>query len=442
MKAIIRIALLALLAVAASPNECFAAKALSIDIYGPGQTRVNMVLAEPRGLVAAWDLPPESEEFSDLMEDNLAFLPFIKVMERKEILGGAELDGVTAKDVDFRKFRLSKADLVMTMGWKPEPGSLGKLECRVYDVFGERLLTGKAYYNVKADNLPNVADMFSAAVMEALTGKGGFFRSRLAFTKTVDGGAREIHISGPQGRNPTQVTSLGGSSISPSWSPDGRYVVFGHHSSHSHTLGVWDSKEENVFRANLPGTTISGTAFDPAENRAVVALSRGNMEIFSLTKELTRIHETLVRSWAIDVSPSFSADGGKMAFVSDRHGNPNVYVKDMQSGEERRVTYNGKYNTSPSLSPDGRLVAFSRLTDYGHRIFVHNLQTEAERQVSFGPGNDEEPAFSPDGYFIAFSSNRGGEYKLYLTTIHGAEAMRIPVGEGQATHPSFGPSAE
>jgi TolB protein len=204
---------------------------------------------------------------------------------------------------------------------------------------------------------------------------------------------------------------------------------------------MWDSDDDRVFRVNLPGTTISGTAFTE-DNRVVVALSRGNMEIFLLTKDLTRIAQTVVKSWAIDVSPSFSADGRKMAFVSDRHGNPNVYVKDMETNEVERVTYEGKYNTSPSLSAEGKLVAFSRLTPGGHRIFVHNLETGRERQVTFGPGNDEEPAFSPDGYFIVFASNRTGEYKLYLTTIHGAEPKMIGIGSGEITHPAFGPLRE
>lgn len=425
-------------ALVAAPAEAFAAKALSVDIYGPGQNKINVVFAEPKGLGLDGSIPQSAGEFTGLVSENLGLLPFLNVMDQEEILGGAAAEGVTAEDIDFRRFSVSKADLVVTAGWRAEGGRPSGLEVRAYDVFSRRLLVGKAYSKLSEENLPNVADLFSAAVMEALTGRGEFFRSRLAFSRTEPGGAREIWVSGPQGRDPQRVTSLGGSSISPSWSSDGRYIAFAHHSSHTHTLGMWDSREDRVFRVNLPGTTISGTAFMP-DNRVVVALSRGNMEIFMLTKDLTRIAQTVVKSWAIDVSPSFDSEGRRMAFVSDRHGNPNVYVKDLESNETRRVTYEGKYNTSPSISADGKMVAFSRLTPYGHRIYVQNLNTGKERQVTFGPGNDEEPAFSPDGYFIVFASNRTGEYKLYLTTIHGAEPKMISVGEGKITHPAFGP---
>lgn len=426
------------LAMLVIPAESFAAKALSVDIYGPGQKKINIVFADPLGLGLDNRAPQEAGEFLDNMRANLGLLPFLNLMPSGEILGGTMLEGVDGVSMDYRRFSVSKADLVMTLGWRPRPGGPAGVECRVFDVFSQRLVVGKAYSNVSRDNLAQVADMFSAALMEALTGRGDFFRSRLAFTRTEQNNVREIWISGPQGRNPQRVTRLGGSSISPSWSRDGRYIAFAHHSSNTHTLGMWDSSDNRVFRVNLPGTTISGTAFTP-DNRIVVALSRGNMEIFMLTKDLTRIAQTVVQSWAIDVSPSFDAEGKKMAFTSDRHGNPHIYIKDMETNEIRRVTYEGKYNTSPSLSGDGDLVAFSRRTPEGHRIFVHNLNTGRERQVSFGPGNDEEPAFSPDGYFIVFASNRTGQYKLYLTTIHGAEPKMIAVGDGSITHPSFGP---
>jgi len=333
---------------------------------------------------------------------------------------------------------LRRVDLVLTTGRMSEPGEQTRLECRVYEVFTGRLLAGKAYLGVAGENLSRVADMFCASFMEKLTGNGDFFRSVLAFTKTEAKDRREIWTVKPQGRDLRQVTFLSGSNVGPSWSRDGRYLVFGHHGTYDHTLGVWDADQDRTFQVKLPGGTIAGTAFTP-ENQVVVALSRGNMDIFLLTTELLKIQKTLVNSWAIDVSPSLDQSGKKMAFVSDRQGNPQVYLKDLETGKTRRVTYEGNYNTSPNLSPDGRLVAFSRRTSAGHRIFVHNLATGAETQVSFGPGNDEEPAFAPDGYFIAFSSNRGGAYRIYLTTRHGGEARMVPTGKGAATHPSFGP---
>ncbi|BBD08335.1 PD40 domain-containing protein [Desulfovibrio ferrophilus] len=428
---------LTILAFALIPLQAQASETLTIDIFGPGQSRVNMALTQALPLAEGGQIPPEAEIFEKYVTENLDMLPFLRMTPAADVLGGVNVQKVTSDGIDFRRFSVSKVDLVMTMGWQPGEGRPGRLEVRVYETFSARLVVGKAY-RVTRDSLARAADMFCSHFMEALTGHGEFFRSVLAFTKQGQGNAREVWTMTPQGRELRQITFFGGSSISPAWSPDGRYLAFAHHGSSSHTLGVWDKSTNRIFRTKLPGTTIGGTAFDP-EGNVAVALSRGNMEIFRLTRDLTRIKETLVKSWAIDVSPSFDAVGKRMAFVSDRRGNPQVFVKDLATGKENRLTFEGKYNTSPSISPDGKLVVFSRRTKSGHRIFVMDVDTGRERQITFGPGNDEEPAFSPDGYFVAFSSNRTGKYQLYLTTRHGDEPRKLKTGKGAVTHPTFGP---
>lgn len=426
---------LALALAAALPAAAQAAQALSIDIFGPGQSRVNMAFAEPLALAPATAVPNEASAFTNLVRENLDFLPFLRLVPDADILGGTHMPGVARDDVDMRRFQLSKVDLVMTTGW--QPGADGsRLECRVYETSTGRLVVGKAYLRVAPDTLPKVADMFCAHFMEALTGRGEFFRSRLAFSRQ-SGKNREIWTMTPQGRDLRQISFFGGTSVSPAWSPDGRYLAFSHHSIWQHTLGVWDSVNNRIFEAKLPGTTIGGLGF-MADGSLAVALTRGNMDIFKMTRDLTRIAETLVDNWAIDVSPCFDAQGRSMAFTSDRQGNPQIFAKDLDSGKEERVTFEGKYNTSPSLSPDGRLVVYSRRTASGHRIFVTDIQTMRERQLTFGPGNDEEPCFSPDGYFVVFSSNRTGTYKLYLTTRHGDEPRAMDTGKGAATHPAMG----
>jgi len=413
-----------------------ASETLTIDIFGPGQSRVNMTLTTALPLDKGGQVPPEAAIFEKYVVENLNMLPFLRMAPASEVLGGVDVQGVTAEGIDMRRFSVSKVDLLLTMGWQPGEGRPGRVEVRVYETFSGRLVVGKAY-RVTRDSLAQAADMFCSHFMAALTGHGEFFRSVLAFTKAGKGTSREIWTMTPQGRELRQVTFFGGASISPAWSPDGRYLAFAHHDSSSHTLGVWDKSNNRIFRTKLPGTTIGGMAFD-SQGNVVVALSRGNMEIFRLTPDLTSIKETLVQSWAIDVSPSFDAVGKRMAFVSDRQGNPQVFIKDLATGKESRVTVEGKYNTSPTISPDGKLVVFSHRTSSGHRIFVLDVDTGRERQITFGPGNDEEPAFSPDGYFVVFSSNRTGVYQLYLTTRHGDEPRLMNTGKGAVTHPAFG----
>ena len=438
MKPTLRTLSLLALVLLALPRAAGAAQALSIDIYGPGQNSVNMCVASPLNLAPGQAAPPESAELVSYINQDLAILPFLRMTQESQILGGTTLGGVTREQIDFNRFQLSKVDLLMTLGLSQD-GAGNRIEGRVYEVATGRLMVGKAYSQVTRENLPMAADLLCAAFLEALTGNGDIFRSVLAFTKNMGKNVREIFTVQPQGRNLTQITSLGGASVSPTWSPDGRYLAFAHHGSSMHSLGVWDRTKDRIFRSRLPGDTITGLAFTP-EDRLVVAMSgRGAQDIFLLSQDLLKVSDTLVASGGIDTSPRFDKSGRIMAFVSDRHGAPQIFVRDMGSGEERRVTYNGKYNSTPAVSPDGKYVAFARMLPEGHRIFVLDLASGAERQVSNGPGKDETPTFAPDGYFIVFSSNRSGAEQIYMTTRFGGEPRLIPTGGGSVFFPAFGP---
>lgn len=407
-----------------------------VDIYGPGQNQVNLALAAP--LLgpnrAATGLGAELQK---AMETNLSFLPFMRLTPSAAVLGGTVLDAWQAPQVDFKRFQIAGADLLITSYWPSGDGNGSTVEVRVFETFSGKFVFGNSYAGVTSREIPNVADRICADLMEFLTGNGDFFRATLAFAH--DGGSkkRDIWLVKPTGKDLRQITNIPGTAMSPAWSPDGRYVVFSHMDDATHALGVWDSSNNQVKRIRFPGNTVIGPAFMP-DNKVAVGLSTGSYpDIFLLNYKFER-ERPLESSSAINVSPTFDATGTKMAFTSSRLGGPQIFLKDLNSGMIRRVSMNGGYNTEASLSPDGTLVAFTRLTDSGHRIFVQDLVTGQERQVTFGPGRDEHPAFAPDSYFLAFTSNRNGQSKIYLTTRHGGDAKMVPTGQGEASFPRWG----
>ncbi len=407
---------------------------VNIDIFGPGQTRLKLSVAEPLRRPAQDALPPQAAELSQLLQTNINFLPFFERVPDEAILGGTTLDGFQLPDVDLKRFQLAGADLLLTTGWVgPET-----VELRVYEVFTGSIVVGKAYPKAKGDALPVVADKFCAALMEKLTGHGDFFRSAMAFVKR-DGESlsKNIWTVSPTGSNLQQITQQDGICLSPDWSVDGRYIVFSHIGDRYHSLGIWDRLSGRVRTVKFPGNTIIGPTFTPDNKIAVGMAMAGNPDIY-LINHMFKKEKPLVDNWAIDVSPSLSDDGTKMAFVSSRLGNPHIFLKDMDTNETRRVTTAGSYNTHPSISPDGSLVVFTRMTGDGHRIFLHDLKSGLERQLTFGPGSDEEPSFAPDGYFLAFTSNRSGNKQIYLTTRHGDPAKLVPTGPGDAEFPAWG----
>ena len=408
------------------------AQPVSLDIMGAGNRIINVAIADPIA-DGGRDAPANGPKLDALIRENLSFLPFVRLIDRNAILGGSKLASYKMPGIDFKPFTLAGSQLVITAGWTD--GST--VEMRVYEPTTGQLVFGKSYSDVQEKLLPKVADRFCAEFMKSLVGNGDFFLSTLAFIKS-SGKDRHLWLVRPTGRELRQINNMPGLSMSPSWSPDARFVIFTHIDDRTHALAVWDRMTQQTQRVKFPGNTIIGPAFLP-DNRVAVSLAmQGYPNIYLLDRSFKR-DRVLESSGGIDVSPSFDATGTKMVFTSSRLGNPHVFLKNLSTGQVTRVSQDGKYNTDPSISPDGTLVAYARMVGSGqHRIFVHDLLTGMERQVTFGPGSDEQPAFAPDSYFIAFMSTRSGQPQIYLTTRHGGDAKRVPTGNGDARFPAWG----
>lgn len=413
-----------------------ATAAMRVDIMNPGQNIVNLALATP---LTGPDRAASGmgNQLQGLIQQNLSFLPFMRLTDPKAVLGGTVLNGWEPPSLDLRRFQLAGSDILVTSYWPDGDSGTRPVQIRAFETNTGGRLFGKEYSQVSAGDLPEVADRFCADLLEVLTGSGDFFRSTLAFIKKTGKMAANVWIVKPTGRDLRQITNMPGEALSPSWSPDGRFVVFSHIDPKSHALGVWDRATGRVQRIRFPGNVVIGPSFMP-DNKVAVALSHGRYPVIYLLNHVFQKERVLEQHNSINVSPTFDRTGTKMAFTSSRLGGPQIFLKDLASGATQRVSMNGGYNTEANLAPDGTLVVFSRMTEYGNRIFVQDLLTGAERQITFGPGSDEQPSFCADSYFIAFSSTRGGGRNIYLTTRHGGDAKQVPTGGGQAFFPRWG----
>lgn len=432
--------ILAFLALLVMGSYSWASNVLNIDIYGPGQSRVNLFVAEALPKERTSSLAAISAnapaDLQQRIHANCGFLPFFNMLSARDIVGGPNPGGYAGQDIDFNKFQLSRSDVLVTAAWTPRPGGIGDVELRAYEVYTRRLIVGKGYSVATAQQIPEVAARFCADLMEALTGQGDFFRSNIAFVKK-EGQRKQIYMATAQGLSAQKVTNLDGICVSPAWSHDGQKLVFVFLDKKFHNLCVWDRQTRALQKKRLPGNTLIAPAFTKGGSVAISLDMRGNPDIYELNADFT-VGRPLEQHWGIDIGPDFDHSGQKMVFVSNRLGNPHVFLKDFGSGEVRRVSLAGKYNTGPSISPDGTQVVFARMANGGHKLFLLDLASGAERQLTFGGGSDEDPTWSPDGYFIAFASSRSGPSKIYLTTKHGDEPILIPTGSGEATSPAWG----
>ena len=122
------------------------------------------------------------------------------------------------------------------------------------------------------------------------------------------------------------------------------------------------------------------------------------------------------------ISPAWSPDGGKLAYVSFEAKKPVVYVHDLATGR-RHVAANFKgSNSAPAWSPDGKKLAVVLTKDGNSQLYVVNADGSGITRLAQSSGIDTEPQYSPDGEFIYFTSDRGGSPQVYRQPVAGGTA--------------------
>ena len=103
----------------------------------------------------------------------------------------------------------------------------------------------------------------------------------------------------------------------------------------------------------------------------------------------------------------------RIAFVSERDGNHEIYVMDDDGGNPRNLTNNRHEDSSPSWSPDGKRIVFRSKRDGNHEIYVMDDNGENQRRLTKNR-YAWLPSWSPDGKRIAFASDRNGNFEIYV----------------------------
>jgi len=135
--------------------------------------------------------------------------------------------------------------------------------------------------------------------------------------------------------------------------------------------------------------------------------------------------QTIVRSAEPLLSPSWSPDGRKLAYVSFERGNSSIYVQDIATGGRELLTSFRGINSAPSFSPDGRRLALSLSRSGNPEIYVMDLGSKQLTQLTNHFGIDTEPTWAADGSSVYFTSDRGGRPQIYQVPASGGSASRV-----------------
>ena len=125
------------------------------------------------------------------------------------------------------------------------------------------------------------------------------------------------------------------------------------------------------------------------------------------------------------LSPSWSPDGKKVAYVSFERKRPEIYVQELATGARTRLTTFNGINSAPVWSPDGRRMAMVLSKDGNPEVYVMTLAERSLQRLTHNSAIDTEPSWSPDGQWVVFTSDRGGRPQIYRTRVSDRWTERV-----------------
>ncbi|MDH3713259.1 MAG: Tol-Pal system beta propeller repeat protein TolB [Gammaproteobacteria bacterium] len=125
------------------------------------------------------------------------------------------------------------------------------------------------------------------------------------------------------------------------------------------------------------------------------------------------------------MSPSWSPDGNRLAYVSFEKRNPAIYVQTIKTAQREKISASRGINGAPVWSPDGTRLALTLSHKGSPDIFVLNIGTRRLQQITRSRAIETEPAWMPDGRSLVFTSDRSGAPQLYQQSLDGGRARRL-----------------
>lgn len=153
-------------------------------------------------------------------------------------------------------------------------------------------------------------------------------------------------------------------------------------------------------------------------------------------------HHYLTDGKSLVLTPRFSPNQQKIAYMAYYNKRPRVYLYDIDTGKQETLGDFPGMTFSPRFSPDGSKVVMSMMQNGSSDIYVLDIRSKSKTRLTNTVGIDTSPSYSPDGRQIVFESDRGGTQQLYVMSSGGGGQKRISFGQGRYATPVWSPRGD
>jgi TolB protein len=340
----------------------------------------------------------------------------------------------------YDRWRELGADAVV-FGTVQKVGDALRIEVRLLSVRGRQSVFGEEYSG-GTGNARLYAHTIADKLHEQQRGLQGVARTKLVFSSDRDGDrvvgtvekrdVKEIYISDYDGAGVRRLTVNRNLNAFPVWTADARGILYT-----SYVRGfpdlvlswIYDGIRQEPTRGHAldvqgfaPQNSLG--AISPDGKRICFASNRnGNFELYVMNVDGSNLFR-LTNHPAADITPTWNPQGTQIAFTSDRRGQPGIYLIGADGTNLTALTTDG-YADRATWSPLGSEIAYAGRTGPALDIKVIELATRQVRQLTFSEGTNESPAFAPNGRHLAFTSTRAGKVQIFTIARDGSDLRQI-----------------
>ncbi len=258
---------------------------------------------------------------------------------------------------------------------------------------------------------------------ESLTGTRGIARTRVLFER-----GRRMWMVDSDGEHVVPATDVGTPLVG-SWHPNGTMIAYSTYLPAA--IVVLDLQTGRTRTLASGGGIYISPVFSP--DGATVVYAHGvddGTDIYSSPLTGGGQRKLSVGRGSDNVTPSFSPDGQRIAFMSQRAGHPELWTMDADGTNPETLTLDfgeNVYRANPDWSPDGQRLAFQSQFGSTFQVMTISLRDKSMKQLT-SDGRNEEPSWAPDGRHLAFSSNRSGVKQLWVLDVETGRTRQLTRG--------------
>ena len=302
----------------------------------------------------------------------------------------------------------------------------------------------------------------------SVLGTGTFTVVRGVLFETNRDGNAEIYVMNPDGSQQTNLTNDPDNDSDAVWSPDGTKIAFVSRRDDNSEIYVMDAdgsnptnltshEDSDFFPVWSPGGDKIAFMTDREQTGLVILdatpkiVIEFDMEIFVMNADGSG-QTNLTDDPAWDGYPSWSPDGSKIVFQTDRDAGPivplvilpddfgrEIYAMDADGSDPARLSWSPESDVHPTWSPDGSKIVFQSYRDGNWEIYTMNPDGSGQIRLTNHPDADTYPTWSPNGNWITYQSDRDGNTEIYKMTGSGSSNTRLTTSSDWDWGPSWSP---